>query len=65
MNLSEEDLAPSWESLKHHGNLAAPSILLVVKAALERTKETKKDKVFVIGFGPGMVIKWYGLTKKE
>lgn len=65
MNLSKEDLEPSWESLRHHGNLAAPSILLVVKAVLERTAETEKDKVFVIGFGPGMVIKYYGLTRKE
>jgi len=65
LNLSKEDLSPSWESLKHHGNLAAPSILLVIKAAMERTAVTEKDKVFCIGFGPGMVIKYYGLTRKE
>ena len=62
LDLSRDDLEPSWESLRNHGNLAAPSIFLVVKAALERTK---KDKLFVIGFGPGMVIKYYGLTRKE
>lgn len=58
--LEEENLKHSYSVLKDVGNVSSCSIFFVLQRML---KETQKDLVFMLGFGPGLTVEYTGLRK--
>ena len=56
LNLSQQQLQPSYETLQNYGNMSSATILFVLKNLIENTKIGANDKIFVAGFGPGLNI---------
>jgi len=54
LDLTEKDLAASYEVLKNYGNLSAPTILFVLNALSKQAIDGKK--VLACGFGPGLTL---------
>jgi len=58
--LQKEHLKHSYSVLQDVGNVSSCSIFFVLERML---KETKRDLVFMLGFGPGLTVEYTGLRK--
>jgi predicted naringenin-chalcone synthase len=56
LELSDEDVATSWESLADHGNVGTPSILYVLKDTVEQRAPEPGDLGLMVTVGPGVTI---------
>ncbi len=56
LNLSDEDIKLSRESLFNYGNLSSANILFVLKEILDNLKKGDKIKIFGVAFGPGLTM---------
>ena len=55
LDLSKEDLEPSFDVLRGHGNMSSSTILFVLKNIMERMNG-KEGKIFAAAFGPGLTM---------
>jgi predicted naringenin-chalcone synthase len=53
LNLSKEDLQPSYDVLREYGNMSSSTILFVLDRILDTPQ---KGKVFAAAFGPGLTV---------
>jgi predicted naringenin-chalcone synthase len=58
--LDDKHLKHSYSVLRDVGNVSSCSIFFVLERML---KETKRDLVFMLGFGPGLTVEYTGLRK--
>eukprot|EP00811_Abedinium_folium_P036810 NODE_9484_length_1421_cov_7.265842.p1 GENE.NODE_9484_length_1421_cov_7.265842~~NODE_9484_length_1421_cov_7.265842.p1 ORF type:complete len:455 (-),score=81.66 NODE_9484_length_1421_cov_7.265842:18-1382(-) len=58
--ISSIDLRHSNEVLREVGNVSSGTIIFILERIL---KETSRDSIFMLGFGPGLAIEYMGLTK--
>ncbi|MCX6120695.1 MAG: type III polyketide synthase [Ignavibacteriales bacterium] len=56
LQLSDEDMLPSRDVLRKHGNMSSPSILFVMKELLATRKVLKDEYVCAVAFGPGLTM---------
>jgi predicted naringenin-chalcone synthase len=54
LNLSNEQMKPSRDTLRNYGNMSSPSILFVLKELLSIRKVLKDEYVCAVAFGPGL-----------
>ena len=62
LELQPSQLQPSREVLRQYGNMSSATILFVLKRILELETTQKKDNVFAVAFGPGLVVESALLT---
>lgn len=62
LQLSNDDLQPSYDTLRQHGNMSSPTILFVLKDIMTRLK-TSGEKIFAAAFGPGLTMETLILTR--
>ena len=55
LSLTDEDLANSYQVLSDYGNMSSPTILFILSRILDCSL-TPNEKVFAIGFGPGISV---------
>jgi predicted naringenin-chalcone synthase len=55
LNLSPDDLSISFGILREYGNMSSPTILFVLKKALEQLTASSQ-KIFAAAFGPGLTM---------
>mmetsp|Transcript_27380 Transcript_27380/g.89600 ORF Transcript_27380/g.89600 Transcript_27380/m.89600 type:complete len:455 (-) Transcript_27380:1001-2365(-) len=60
--LNEQSLRHSWNVLREHGNMSSPTILFVLQRVM---KEATRDKIFAMGFGPGLTVETLGLERLQ
>ena len=53
MELSEQDLACSYEVFERYGNMSSPSVLFVLKRIIEERHPQKGQKAMLLSFGAG------------
>ncbi len=56
LELSDEDVATSWSTLAAHGNVGTPSILYVLKDAIERYEPEPGERGLMVTIGPGVTV---------
>jgi len=56
LNLRPEQIAPSREVLRNHGNMSSATILFVLKNILNNQAGGKHEKVCAMAFGPGLTV---------
>lgn len=57
LHLNNNELVHSYDVLRDFGNMSSPTVLFVLKHALEEQAKVKKgNKVFAAAFGPGLSI---------
>uniref|UniRef100_UPI0025C2CDEC 3-oxoacyl-[acyl-carrier-protein] synthase III C-terminal domain-containing protein n=1 Tax=Marinilabilia sp. TaxID=2021252 RepID=UPI0025C2CDEC len=61
MQLSDSDMQYSYEVLSEYGNMSSSTILFVLNEIMQ-TEHTDGNKIFSIGFGPGLSIETALLT---
>jgi alkylresorcinol/alkylpyrone synthase len=54
--LSDEDVATSWTALAEHGNVGTPSIMYVLKDAIERYEPEPSQRGLMLTIGPGVTV---------
>jgi predicted naringenin-chalcone synthase len=60
--LSPEHLRHSFSVLRDVGNVSSATIIFVLERML---KETTRDEIFMLGFGPGLTVEYTGLRKVQ
>ncbi len=55
LNLNDNDLSASYEILRDFGNMSSPTILFVLKNIMDSDPD-EQDKIFTVGFGPGLSV---------
>ncbi len=63
LGLSNEDVAPSFETLAAHGNMSSPTILFVLDRCLARKPKAGAMGV-AMAFGPGLTLESYLLRAR-
>merc|ERR1712226_110945 len=61
-SLSPEHLRHSFSVLRDVGNVSSASIIFVLERML---KETARNEIFMLGFGPGLTVEYTGLRKVQ
>jgi len=56
LELSDEDLATSWDALARHGNVGTPSIFYVLRDTIEQRKPSGGDYALAVTIGPGVTV---------
>lgn len=56
LQITEEQLNPSYSVLKKHGNMSSATILFVLKKWWEENATAKNETTFVAAFGPGITM---------
>jgi alkylresorcinol/alkylpyrone synthase len=56
LSLSQRDVATSWESLAHHGNIGTPAIFYVLKDTFEQRAPRSGDLGLAVTIGPGVTV---------
>jgi predicted naringenin-chalcone synthase len=56
LELSDEQLALSWQVLREHGNCSAPTVLLVLDALLRSGRPRRGEWGVMMAFGPGLTL---------
>ncbi len=56
LELSDEDLATSWDALAEHGNVGTPSILYVLEDTIARYEPAPGEHGLMITIGPGVTL---------
>lgn len=62
VGLSKHDLRHSYNIMEKHGNMSSPTIFFVLNHLLN-DKSVDKERIFMLGFGPGLTIETAGLAK--
>jgi len=55
LQLEHENLRPSYDVLKEYGNMSSPTVLFVMNEILQAQPKSG-EKIFSVGFGPGLTI---------
>jgi alkylresorcinol/alkylpyrone synthase len=53
LGLSEEDMAPSWDCLRRHGNLSSASVLAVLEEVMLKRRPAPGTYGLLAAMGPG------------
>ena len=56
LGLESSDFGPSYDVLRHYGNMSSPTILFVLKAIL---RQDRAGRVFGAAFGPGLTMETF------
>ncbi len=56
LKLSEEQLAPSWQVLREHGNCSSASVLLILDEVVRSRRARPGDWGVMLAFGPGLTV---------
>jgi predicted naringenin-chalcone synthase len=56
LELSEEQMAPSWEVLREHGNCSSATVLLILDQLLRSGRTRPGDWGVMMAFGPGLTL---------
>lgn len=62
LGLKPSQIRPSRDVLMRYGNMSSATILFVLKRILEQGSTQKKENVFAVAFGPGLVVESALLT---
>jgi predicted naringenin-chalcone synthase len=55
MQLTDENLRYSYEVLKEYGNMSSPTVLFVMNEIFQ-AQPGSGERIFSVGFGPGLTI---------
>jgi predicted naringenin-chalcone synthase len=56
LQLNDNQLTASYQTLKNYGNMSSATILFVLKEVLNETHNPEKPHIFAVGFGPGLTM---------
>lgn len=56
LELSEEQMAPSWEVLAEHGNCSSPTVLLILDKLMRSGHTRTGEWCVMMAFGPGLTL---------
>jgi predicted naringenin-chalcone synthase len=56
LELSEEQMAPSWDVLARHGNCSSATVLLILDEMLRSGRANPGDYGVMMAFGPGLTL---------
>ena len=56
LNLTEDQVSDSYNTLKNYGNMSSPTILFVLHAMSKNKNIKKSDTINALSFGPGLTI---------
>ena len=56
LELDDEDVATSWETLAEYGNVGTPAIFYVLKDTIERREPSAGEHGLMITIGPGVTV---------
>lgn len=56
LELSEEQMAPSWEVLAEHGNCSSPTVLLILDKLMRSGRTRPGEWCVMMAFGPGLTL---------
>lgn len=56
LNLSDEQMAPSWETLAAHGNCSSATVLLILERLMRGHNASPGDWCVMMAFGPGLTL---------
>lgn len=56
LELSDEQMAPSWKVLREHGNCSSTTVLLIVDEILRSGRARPGDWGVMLAFGPGLTV---------
>ncbi len=56
LELSDEQIATSWDALANHGNVGTPSIFYVLKDTIERYRPQPGERGLAVTIGPGVTV---------
>jgi predicted naringenin-chalcone synthase len=56
LELSDDDVAVSWDALADHGNIGTPSIFYVLKDTIERRSPEPGERCLMVTIGPGVTV---------
>jgi len=56
LGLTEAQLGPSRETLRHYGNMSSATILFVLKAIMDAPTTEDGERVCAMAFGPGLTV---------
>lgn len=56
LELSEEQMAPSWDVLARHGNCSSATVLLILSEVLRSGRARPGDYGVMMAFGPGLTL---------
>ena len=56
LELTDEDVAVSWDALAGHGNIGTPSIFYVLKDTIERREPAPGEHGLMVTIGPGVTV---------
>jgi predicted naringenin-chalcone synthase len=59
LGLEQEDLAPSYQVLRHYGNMSSPTILFVLKELLHQADYHRENRMLGVAFGPGLTMETF------
>ena len=59
LQLDAEALAPSYQVLRHFGNMSSPTILFVMKDMLHQMDNQRSNKMLGVAFGPGLTMETF------
>jgi predicted naringenin-chalcone synthase len=56
LELSDEQLALSWQVLREHGNCSSPTVLLMLDTLLRSGRPQRGEWGVMMAFGPGLTL---------
>jgi alkylresorcinol/alkylpyrone synthase len=56
LDLSDEDVAISWNALAEHGNVGTPSIFYVLNSTIEERRPARGEHGLAVMIGPGVSV---------
>lgn len=56
LELSDEQMAPSWQVLRDHGNCSSATVLLILESLLRSGKPRRGEWGVMMAFGPGLTL---------
>jgi alkylresorcinol/alkylpyrone synthase len=56
LRLSEAQMAPSWQTLRDHGNCSSATVLLILHALLRSGATRRSEWGVMMAFGPGLTV---------
>jgi predicted naringenin-chalcone synthase len=56
LELSDEQMALSWQTLRDHGNCSSATVLLILEALLRSGKPRRGEWGVMMAFGPGLTL---------
>jgi predicted naringenin-chalcone synthase len=62
LHLLPEQLSPSYQVLRHYGNMSSPTILFVLKEMLHHIDHQKSNSILGLAFGPGLTMETFLAT---